>query len=294
MTAVRGFTLALLAFWGLAVTAARAEQTLPGRPAKSGEILSVPLAELHPTQMEIGRAAVRLMLASWQKEAADRGISFPDYARTVLKPKMEAKPLPGIISPEGLVHNTDGHHRVESLLEVTRLTGVEFQLPVEVQRDYRGHSQKAYARHLVKVIGKGYFTPETRRLSPVEQVAQLPHDYHQIVDNPLRSAVGTVLYRKGIDSGHMKDFIEFDILEKAKKAGALKALGRAGISPQEFAADPLSERSLKILEPRLTSPLMVQLMRQSARNPKSAAAVNEQIKGLYPHLLAGRPHAPRH
>jgi hypothetical protein len=202
--------------------------------------------EFVPSQMERGDAAIAgYHVAKWQKDAAQRGMSFRQYAREVLRPKFAGTQINEVIKPDGSRQNTDAHHRMSALRKVTKLTGVSFGVGERQLFDYTGWTEEAYAEHFINVLKKGQFTEEVEKLPPVERMRMLPATYDEMRDNPLRSTMEFTFGAHGIDGGWMRDYVEFRIVRKMLKEGLLDELKAAGVVarnarelPARLAADP--------------------------------------------------------
>jgi hypothetical protein len=212
------------------------------------DVLPVRADEVGPTQMEIGQTAATIMVSGWRAQAAKANMPFAQWASEVLKPQMASKVLPGVVDPHGKVRVTDGHHRVWALLQVQKETGVDFGLSVEVG-DPKAHAAKSDAAFAASLhqSGKMYVTPPVRVLPPAEQLARLPRTFAEIRDNPLRSAVGTVLYRAGIDSADFVDYLEFHAGERAVSRGLLASLSAKGLIPPGATALPTGAETREVV-----------------------------------------------
>jgi hypothetical protein len=266
----------------LALTALTALLGAPGAATAKGR--SVNVFAFRPTQMEIGKAAAGFYLTGWRAEAKERGMSLKQYAEKVLKPKYAKEKIPSIIDPEGEDRNTDGHHRITALRQVSRLTGVQFNVRAEVQKDYRGYGFKKYARHFIRRLKKGEFTPEAEALGPVKRMRQLPDRYEDLIDNPMRSALEVVFSEHGISGTMMRDYVEFRLGRRLLDDGLLEELKTAGVVasgartlPAGLATD---SRVTGAIAARLRTPEMRQLMLDEALDKKMRRKLKDRLREL--------------
>lgn len=235
---------------------------------------------LHPTQMEIGYQAAEFHVTKWRDEAAQQRMTLADYAREVLAPRFRGTSLPVIIDPRGRYRNTDGHHRVTALNELTRLTGVRFEITPKVLADYRGKTFAEYATDFVGRLGRGQFTAAVEPLSPVERVRALPDRYEDLRDNTMRSALEVVFDRHGISGSLMRDYVEFRVARRLLAHGLLDELRDRGligprtrVLPKRIALD---DEVVEAITKRLRKPKMRRYLLSEARDD----AARDQLQRL--------------
>jgi hypothetical protein len=245
---------------------------------------TVNVLDFRPTQMEIGKAAAQYHVDKWLAHAQKKGLSLRDYALKVLQPKFAQTKIPSVIDPSGAYRNTDGHHRVTELREVTRLTGVQFEVIADVQKDYRGDSFEQYANHFIGTLKKGEFTPAAQALPPVQRMRQLPASYAGMIDNPMRSALEVVFHQYGLTGTMMQDYVEFRLGRRLIADGLLSDLEQAGVIakgatelPTALSTDP---RVVAAIVQRLRQPVMRDLLISEARDQQAARALKELLKNL--------------
>jgi hypothetical protein len=237
-----------------------------------------------PTQMEIGRHAVRFRVNTWKAEARQQGMTLKQYALRVLRPKFESLELSTVIDPDGNYRNTDAHHRISALREVERLTGVELRITPKVIADYRGKSFDEYAHHFIKELGKGQFTPEVEALSITDRMRHLPRSYAELNDNTMRSALEVVFEGNGISGSWMRDYVEFRAARKLVEEGLLDDLKAAGILPRGARGLPTKlvedARVQAILRERIASPEGKRWLLGEALNDNTRELLADKLKQL--------------
>lgn len=259
------------------------------------ETRTVGVSAVGPTQMEFGRDAAQLMIAKWKKDAVERGVPLETFVKDVLIPKIQGDPLPGIVDPKGTVRVTDGHHRVWALTQISEETNVPISVRVDVKKNYTGVSLAEYSNELV-ASGAAYFTPEVRGVDATKRAAHLPANFSGLKNNPLRSAIGTTLFRAGVDSGAFADYLEFYAGEHLLANGLVPKLRAAGILgpkdtivPESMASDA---KLLGFLHDEFfgQDPTMRDFLRARVR-PGFAAAAEAALAKASPHATpAAAPH----
>ena len=164
------------------------------------------------------------------------------------------------------------------------MTGVKFEIGVNLLKDYRGERFEDYANHFVLTLGKGQFTSAVAKLSPVERMKRMPASYSQLKDNPLRSTFEVVFTRLGIKGGLMRDYLEFrasqrlldrGLLDKLKEKGMVAADAR--VVPGELATDP---RLVKLVEKRLGKRSMKKFLLSNAVDKSAKKELRELLGAL--------------
>ncbi len=228
----------------------------------------VSISAFKPTQMEIGKMAVRSYVAKWKAEARASGMRFSTYAGKVLAPDFAKEVLPAIIDPDGVYRNTDGHHRITALLEVSRQTGVQFSFGVRLLKDYRGWKFDDYANHFVRKLAKGQFTTAVSKLGPTERMQHLPNDYGSLKNNPLRSTFEAVFADLGIKGGMMRDYIDFRAAQKLLDRGLIAKLAQHGIVDEHARTVPaklaMDDKLVKFVEHQLGKDKMKKFLLDNA------------------------------
>lgn len=208
--------------------------------------------DIQPTQPYAGFDNMQDMVGRWKAEAAKTIGKSTDqltlnewrgWVTGTLKPRMAGKTIPGIIDTNGDFRNLDAHHTVGALQLVFRETGVDFQLPTDVQADFRGKASRD-VDHWFNERGLSFPARPIKRSHPGAS-ARWPVRFEEIQDSPLRSAVGNALYNLGIDSVNGKPYLEFTIANLLEANGIvpklkkLKLIGRqeSGI-PSGKGTDP--------------------------------------------------------
>jgi hypothetical protein len=180
----------------------------------------VPIADVRPTQMEVGMAHVEYSRAKIYKN--------PNLVESVA-----SRVLPAWIGPDNKVYITDGHHWASGsqrvLNEHPSLAG-DLKIRVQLEADY---SQKTWENFYVDLYkaGKGYFSPQVRSRfvetdgggkqtisSPniVKMYSEfLPKNLNELRNNPWRSVFGMALEEIGFDPNFdFIDYIEFYLAEE--------------------------------------------------------------------------------
>lgn len=233
---------------GAGATAGRALPEAPAEPVRT-----VPLSEVRPTQMDVGKAQCEEMLGRLRQEAVDFRKGKPEYehlseeaalAKYLQEQVIGADvPVGAFIGPDGKTYVTDGHHRTVAIS--LALAGELKALPshhqpglkVKVLGDYTGRPQAEFAKAL-REAGAGNFTPEleARTRARVEELrnqgsadpegqalaelyANLPADFAGIGDNPMRAAVGEAFKANGLKSPQYVDYIEFRVAQWLEARG---------------------------------------------------------------------------
>lgn len=242
-----------------------------------GARVSVPLRELRPSQMEVGRSEVDATVKKWKRKALSQGMSLRRYAEKRLTPKFAHLGVEAVVDPHGNVRPTDGHHRISALLEVEKRTGVSVPVQVKIAKDYRGMSDAAFAQDFVVARGKGYFTRGVMRLDPVDRVAHLPVDFAHLRNSPMRSAMAQLFTKLDLDDDKLVDYAEFKVADYLIDHHVFKSLAQAGLVargtshlPQALAHDP---RALEVMREALdTDEGKAFLSQLSRKKPLAASA----------------------
>lgn len=247
----------------------------------AAEAKKVRVDDVKPTQMEIGRAATHQVVEEWRTQAAHKGMSLEKFVKKQVVKRINRRPLPVIIDPEGAVRNTDGHHRVEALRQVEHETGGRYSVKIKVLKDYRGYDQARYARHFLGKLGKGQFTPEIEALPPEERIQHLPASYDKLRDSSMRSALGAAFSRMHLKSAGFVDYVEFKVGERLVKDGLLDDLAARGIVrkgartlPSALAFD---DRVQHALEEHLQRPAVRRMLLDYTIDDHARAAVNRAL-----------------
>ena len=222
----------------------------------------VSTSKIAPTQTEYGALAVDNKFNKWVVEAKAQGISLPKYTDTVLRGVFATAKIPVVIAPDGVVRTLDGHHKLSALVRVQKITGVSVPVNVDVIKDYSGYSETRYANHFVNKLGKGYFGDSPSE-SAVEKLRSLPRSLSGMRDNPMRSVIGLVFDRAGLEGSWFKDYVQFDL------AALLKTSGRLPKAPNGAASNPkYLDAVAKVIfgEPRFTKYLQQQLKPQHIKS----------------------------
>lgn len=239
-------------------------------------ILEANVSEVFPTQMEVGMARIDRKIAKyyrkWQQAYPSEEKSFEEFVAHELVIK---KRLPAILDPQGRIYILDGHHRSLTFVMILRnhpelLADAHFE--VDVIGDYRGKTQKEFARGLIIDHGKGYFSPEIREqnLSPKKLVALLPKSVEGMTDNPMRSLIGEVFDRLDLETEWMADYIQFYLGEMVEDL-ALKL-------DQD---DVLSESNIqKTTMAILTKKKLVNFLLDNPRSEELRAQNTKQIRDI--------------
>lgn len=216
-------------------------------------VRDVPLSEVRPTQMDVGKAQCEEMLGRLRQEAVDFRKGKPEYehlsdeaalAKYLREQVIGADvPVGAFIGPDGKTYVTDGHHRTVAISlalqgELKALpSALQPGLKVKVLGDYTGRPQAEFAKAL-REAGAGNFTPELEARTRVrveelrkqgaadpqgqalaELYANLPENFAAIENNPMRAAVGEALKANGIKSTQYVDYIEFRVGEWLEARG---------------------------------------------------------------------------
>jgi len=195
-------------------------------------------AELGPTQTVIGQYAASFKLETWKKEAASAGTDFPSYVRGPLKTKFASKAIPAIIDPHGQIRILDGHHKLTALRAIQRDLGITIPVRLDIIKDYKGYSFDDYANDLVDKRGKGYFGSRSPSAAAAK-VRMLPTSLDQLGDDPLRSILGVVFTKSGLEGSWFQDYVQFHLGERLLASGLEADLAARGLSiASGAAADP--------------------------------------------------------
>lgn len=185
--------------------------------------------ELAPTQTEYGAYAAGFKQETWKQAARAKGMSFEAYVRSDLKEAFAAKAIPAIVDPSGQLRVLDGHHKLSALRAIERDFAITIPVKLDIVKDYRGYQQARYAEHLVGKLGKGYFGANASGTA-AEKVATLPDSFDGLVDNPLRSVLGVVFTKSGLEGSWFSDYIQFYLGEKLMKQGLENELRGLGLT----------------------------------------------------------------
>jgi len=211
-------------------------------PAHAEDRLAQP-SELAPSQTVIGTYAAEFKLETWKSEAASAGSDFPSYVKGPLAAKFAAKPIPAVVDPDGQIRILDGHHKLTALRAIQRDLGITIPVRLDIVKDYKGYSFDAYATHLVDTLGKGYFGSSAPS-SAAAKVRMLPRSLDHVGDDPLRSVLGVVFTKSGLEGSWFQDYVQFHLGEQLIAAGLegeLAALGLTtanGTLGSQAASDP--------------------------------------------------------
>ncbi|MBI3542291.1 MAG: hypothetical protein HY075_03315 [Deltaproteobacteria bacterium] len=268
--------------------------------ARGGETITVDIAKLRPTQMQIGLAVVRDMVRTLYVDKAiegdaslaefrSRGTQLPLKTLSQLNAAQSErlrgrlaelvrtkppKPLRGARGPDGAIYVTDGHHRAMALALLV-LQGspplldpaqARIAVSIEADGDFSGRSRD-FVRYIAET---GFFTREVRdrharkELTAEQLVEKLPRTLFELArfDNPTRSAISRVFYDFGMDTEHFVEHLEFLLAEKLTcEIGSLPGY--------EFDDETL-ERARRAI---FGNPAMVAFLRaKERRGPHGAAA----------------------
>ena len=165
-------------------------QPLPP-PDPKGELLEVPIADLHPTQLCVGMAEVRSRQQDFSGESAkDRR----DYLGT--------KPVPLVRSRSGAVWMVDRHHRLRALMEIDPSATAFGYVALQLDHDDRHAVLDALHQ-------RGWlYLYDGRGLGPLHPTA-LPQQLTGLQDDPYRSLVWKLKKEKVIDAEPLIPFHEF-------------------------------------------------------------------------------------
>ncbi|MBT8492023.1 MAG: hypothetical protein KJO07_03095, partial [Deltaproteobacteria bacterium] len=224
--------------------------------------------DVGPTQVEIGHYAAGFKLQTWKNEAKAAGVTFNSYVKNQLTAKFDGKPIPAIIDPKGKVRMLDGHHKLTALRTIEREMGIKVLVRIQVVHDYKGQSFDRYARHLVGTLGKGYFGAKPPA-SAIAKVKTLPSSFDKLGDNPLRSVLGVVFTKSGLEGSWFADYIQFHLGEKLMAGGLEKELQRQG----------LTDRNGKLASDSAGNPRVIKAVtRMVFSNPKLDSYLRGKIK----------------
>ena len=160
-------------------------------PGRETEILRLPIAALHPTQMCVGLAEVRSRQVYFSQESRERRLR---YLRT--------KPIP-LVSLEGRDHwMVDRHHRLRGLIEIDPQAEAFGYVVLELRGlDRRGVLEQLHRRGWLYLY-------DGRGLGPLSPMA-LPEDLTGLQDDPYRSLVWKLKKEGLIEPAPLIPFHEF-------------------------------------------------------------------------------------
>ncbi len=285
----------------------RLGEALPGSRGKVTALApeaaskTVPLSEVRPTQMAVGKAQCEAMLGRLREEArVDRakeparyeGLNEAETFAKYLKETIVEAGLPvgAFIGPDGKTYVTDGHHRTVaiSLALEGELRNVRADLlpglKVDVLGDFRGRPPEEFAKAM-RQAGSGQFTPEleARMLERVQELRRegaadpegralaelyqnLPKDFASIENDSTRALIGEAFKAAGLNSTVYVDYIEF-------RAGDW--LAAQGITLERIVAD-IRAKGGAVGRPPETDPAVILRMR---RELLSASALEGILGG---------------
>lgn len=200
---------------------ANGKQAFADTPSNKLRITSTD--KLAPGQTEFGAFAVKNKINKWTKEAKAEGITLAQYTNTTLRKVFANANIPVVVDPRGVIRTLDGHHKLSALIQVQAKVGLKIPVSIDVVRDYKGSSEKAYAKHFVVVMKKGWFGANPPE-SAIEKVRSLPAQYTQMKDSPLRSVLGLVFDKAGLEGSWFKDYVQFKLGTRLLASGQLPAM----------------------------------------------------------------------
>lgn len=236
--------------------------------------------ELAPTQTEYGAYAAGFKQETWKQAAQAKGVSFEAYVRGDLKDAFASKAIPAIIDPSGQLRVLDGHHKLSALRAIERELGITTPVKLDIVKDYRGYSRQRYAEHLVNKLGKGYFGPSAAGTA-AEKVATLPSSFDGLVDNPLRSVLGVVFTKSGLEGSWFADYIQFYLGEKLIEAGLSNDLRKLGLTSEtgQLASDAAKNPQLiAIMQQRIFSDAKLVKYLSKSLDPGASDAAKKGLR----------------
>ncbi|MCK5797308.1 MAG: hypothetical protein KAI47_09000 [Deltaproteobacteria bacterium] len=245
--------------------------------------MRVPIAQVGPTQDEIGQAAVNSMKHYWLAQKRPAHVTLRSWLNGTIKAKFANKVFEGIRDPKGVVRILDGHHRARMLSDLARQYHVPYEIQVTIVKDYTGWTHDRYALDLVNNLGKGQFAHRPEHASKraiAKMVASLPKTVTKCKDSPMRSITGTVFFKAGIDSDLFADYIEFKLGAKLFGPRERKARHRF-LAKINNGTPSAKNRVLREMKKSLLGPEMLAYLAKNMRHgsEKKASAVLRQIKG---------------
>jgi hypothetical protein len=166
-------------------------QPLPEPPSSSRELLELPIASLHPTQMCVGLAEVL-------NRHRDFSAEKPEERRRYLN----GKPVPLVRSGSGELWMVDRHHRLRGLLEVQANATAWGYVVLEL-------ATSDPAQVLTNLRDRGWlYLYNGRGQGPLEPKA-LPENLFGLEDDPFRSLVWKLKQEGVIASAPLIPFHEF-------------------------------------------------------------------------------------
>ena len=235
----------------------------------SAERAVVPVMKIRVSQPAIGIDSAKIDYKSWKQQAKKRGISLKKMARKLRSEALE-KVLPGDLDPDGMVIQSDKHNGAWRFQTLQKKTGVKLKVTVDIEEDYRGLSQEAFANAYV-ASGKGRFDPALDGKAPVEKMASLPRRAIALKDDKLRSSIDTVFDKLGLAGEMFKDYVEIDVGRRLREDNVFRRLRKEGLLAKGDREVPrkkvFARPIIKSLTAMLRAPEMREFLVARARTP---------------------------
>ena len=186
------------------------------------------LDDLAPDQREVGMAEVHEkadeILAEAQLTAKTRGSSVQSEVIKILNEKLQ-QDVRAYISPDGKVRIVDSHHKVmaaRELMEREKIPASKIQFEADIEKDFRGDKWSRYAEYREK--HDPTYIPEAVRAKLdeagiVQFYKDLPTDFTELKNSPMRSAVGKAFDDLDIKGSQFEPFMQFRVGEKLSELG---------------------------------------------------------------------------
>jgi hypothetical protein len=208
----------LLLFLGLALPV--------GAPAK---VRDLTLEEIAPDQAFAGFGEVNAKAQEWsaaaRRQVKGEGSSFEDALLRIVNKDLQ-QDVTAVVSPDGLVHITDAHHRVLAARKVLTDAGIPLkkaEVSVDVVKNFDGAKWNDYVKwrekNLPTFIPAALHREEMTTAQLVDYYQKLPTDFDKIEDLPMRSAVGKFFDELGIKGSAFEPFVQFRLGEELKAMG---------------------------------------------------------------------------
>jgi len=275
-------------------------------------VRSLPISALHPSQGKIGRADVFRRVDKMIEQLDGSPIEDVPHLLAEYQSQLDYVEFPCTVMPDGACWVSDGHHRTSTFAWIEFFQEVHgtFKIPVRIEENYSELSWVDAVTRLIET-NRIYLRPEVRSrfdelmVAPMSEEArhlelqkliesEIPRDFKQISDDPLRAAVGEVLDQllRGIPTINFVEFYVGEMVRKAyfldQSAGLNKWIKQCPTELVEHDCVQLKpKRFRKVSQLILYDPTMIHRMIESIREA-CRASIHNGDESLYLKLFLKR------